>query len=55
MNPDKPYSPPKIKVKDENKREKKCEDEIYIIDEDNNLDVIPDKYKNEIIDKDKPG
>ena len=52
MNPDKPYTPPKIKVKDENKKEKKGGDEIYIIDEDNNLDVIPDKYKNEIIDKD---
>ena len=53
MNPDKPYTPPKIKIKDEKKKDKKNQaEEIYIIDEDNNLDVIPDKFKNEIIDKD---
>ena len=53
MNPDKPYAPPKIKVKDDKKKEnKKNAEEIFIIDEENNLNVIPDKFKNEIIDKD---
>ena len=54
MNPDKPYTPPKIKIKDEKKKEhkKNQNEETYIIDEENNLDIIPEKYKNEIIDKD---
>ena len=54
MNPDKQYTPPKIKVKDEKKKDSRRnqDNDIFIIDEDNNLDIIPDKYKNEIIDKD---
>ena len=51
MNPDKQYTPPKMKIKDEKRKEEKKGDDLYIIDEDNNLDIIPDKYKNEIIDK----
>ena len=51
MNPDKPYNPPKIKIKDDKRKDTRNGDDLYIIDEDNNLDVIPDKYKNEIIDK----
>ena len=53
MNPDKPYTPPKIKIKIDKKDSQKNEDEeIIVIDDENNLDVIPDKFKNEIIDKD---
>ena len=50
MNKDKPYTPPKIKL-DEKRKETRNGDDLYIIDEENNLDIIPDKYKNEIIDK----
>ena len=52
MNPNKPYTPPKIKIKNKDKkRDKKDQNEdLYIIDEDANLDLIQNKYKNEIID-----
>ena len=53
MNPDKPYTIPKIKIKDDKKKVPgEPSEEILVIDDENNLDVIPDKFKNEIIDKD---
>ena len=54
MNPDKPYSPPKIKIKNKDKKsnKKNQNEDIYIIDEEADLDLIPNKFKNEIIDMD---
>jgi len=52
MNPDKPYTIPKIKVIDDKKKGSGNQnEEILVIDDENNLDVIPDKFKNEIIDR----
>ncbi len=45
MNPNMKYIPPKKKKKD------KYEKAIEEIDESENLDIIPNKYKNEVIDK----
>ena len=52
MNPNKPYSPSKPKIKDINEegKEKEKNDEKNIIDEEMNLDIIDRKYKKEIID-----
>ena len=52
MNPNKPYSPSKPKIKDINEegKEKEKNDEKTIIDEEMNLDIIDRKYKKEIID-----
>jgi WD40 repeat protein len=51
MNPNKPYSPPKVKIKENNEEGKeKNPDEKNVVDEETNLDIIESKYKKEIID-----
>ena len=52
MNPDKPYEPPKpkIKEKDENEKNSDKAEEVIQPEEEVNLDIIQKKYKKEIID-----
>ncbi len=52
MNPDKPYEPPKTKIKEKNEDEKDNDkkEEVPQTEEEVNLDIIQKKYKKEIID-----
>ena len=52
MNPDKPYDPPKTKIKEKNEDEKDNDkkEEVPQTEEEVNLDIIQKKYKKEIID-----
>ena len=52
MNPDKPYEPPKPKIKEKTEDEKDNDknEEVPQTEEEVNLDIIQKKYKKEIID-----
>ena len=52
MNSDKPYEPPKTKIKEKNEDEKDNDkkEEVPQTEEEVNLDIIQKKYKKEIID-----